>query len=349
MQKNIIILGAGGHGVLSLKNLLSINTFDFKIYYNTTDWGGSFGLWGRLLEYNEGELNKKLHNYNMPVLPFADPNKLLCYYIEKNKHDQDITNDIFNFRSNNHKDHISKIDKLFDIIKFDNCTKSIFIDYFDTVWFFYKKHKFDVKYKNEMCLSYILQSFLHFQNKDISGWNNFYHNLEILPKNVNIQFSNDQRNILVGKDISLVEIIGEDLLDNHNSPLLPNSIRLKTKNNIITECSKQTIEDIEKADWIIIPNGSVANWLPMTNDPKLRNALKTKKLIWITNPYRTQNELINPNYYLYLKEIGLNPIPLAQLSGIHNNEFHNILEQDKSGKYDTKQLAQEVTKIILQN
>ena len=347
MQKNVIILGAGGHGVLSLKDLLVIEDFNFKVYYNTTDWGGSFGLWGRLLEHNKEELNCKLHNYNMPILPFADPNKLLCYYIEKNKSNKEIAGDIFNFRSNNHKDHITKIDRLFDILKFDNRTKSVFIDYFDTVWFFYKKHKFDLKYKNEMCLSYILQSFLHFQKNDINGWNNFYHNLEILPKNIQIRFSNNERNILVGKDISLVEVIGEDLLDIHNSPLLPDSIRLKTKNGINTNCCQQTIKDIEEADCVIIPNGSVANWLPMTNDSRIKDILKTKKLIWITNPYRTHNELINPNYHLYLKEIGLEPIPLAQLNGIHNNEFKNILEQDKSGKYNTKQLAHEITKIIL--
>ena len=346
MQKNIIILGAGGHGILSLKDLLNNNNCNFKIYYNTTDWGGSFGLWGRLLEYNENELNNRLHNHNMPVLPFADPNKLLCYYIEIN---QQNSADIFNFRSNNHKDHIAKIEKLFSIIKFDNRTKSIFIDYFDTVWFFYKKHKFDLNYKNEMCLSYILQSFLHFQKDNINGWNRFYHNLDLLPKNIQIKFSNNQRNILVGQDISLVNVISEDLLDTHNSPILPNSIKLKTKDLETTHCSKQMIIDIEEADCIIIPNGSVANWLPMTNDLEVRNLLKTKKLIWITNPYRTHNELINPNYYLYLREIGLNPIPLAQLNGIHNSEFQNILEQDKSGKYNTKQLAHEITKIILQN
>ena len=349
MQKNVIILGAGGHGVLSLKDLLAINTFNFTIYYNTTDWGGSFGLWGRLLEHNNQELNHRLHNYSMPILPFADPNKLLCHYVGISKPSQNTNIDVFNFRSNNHKDHLVKIEKLFDIVKFDNRIKAIFIDYFDTVWFFYKKHKFDLKYKNEICLSYILQSFLYFQKNNMNGWNNFYHNLGILPKNTQIKFSNGERNILFGKDISLVEVIGEDSLDIHNSPLLPDSIRLKTKENVNTSCCEQTIKDIKEADCVIIPNGSVVNWLPMTNDSRIKDILKTKKLIWITNPYRTHNELINPNYHLYFKEIGLKPIPLAQLNGIHNNEFLNILEQDKAGKYNTKQLAQEITKIILEN
>ncbi len=339
----ILVLGAGGHGILSLRNLFEEEKIDFKIFYNTTDWGGSYGLWGRLLEYNNHELNQKLHNQKLPVLPFADPNKLICFYLEKSGIDPKL---YFDFRSNNQKEHVSAINKMFDKIKLTNDQKSKFLEYFGIVWYYYKQNRFNLEYESKLCLGYIFQSFLYSSLGGMKAWNTFYQNIGILPKNIEICFSGDDRNILAGNDISLERVIGEDKLDTYQSPILPNSLELLDIYHQTINCNRLTVDCVEQSDLIIIPNGSVANWLPLTNDSTLKTTLKSKKIVWITNPYRTHNELINPNYYLYLKENDFNSIPLAQLNGIKNKGFWNVLEQDKQGKYKPKDIANQILKII---
>jgi hypothetical protein len=343
ITSKIIILGAGGHGILSLKHLFEEKNLDFKIYYNTTDWGGSYGLWGRLLEYNNQELNQKLHNQKLPILPFADPNKLICYYSDKFGIDPKQYLDL---RSNSHKDHINAINKIFDQIKMTNDQKFKFLEYFGIVWYYYKQNKFNLEYQNKLCLGYVLQSFLHSSLGGMKAWNNFYHNLGILPKNVEICFSSNNRSILAGKDISLESVIGEDKLDDYHSPILPDSVELLNLEYQNINCNQATIDCVQQSDLVIIPNGSVANWLPLTNDTGLKPILRTKKIVWITNPYRTHNELINPNYYLYLQENGFESIPLAQKNGIKNNGFWNVLDQDKQGKYKSKDISSQILKII---
>ena len=80
-KKKIVIIGSGGHGVMSLSELLKHPEYDHYVYFNTGDWGGSWGLWGRLLEFNDNELNKLLHSQTLEVLPFADMNKAICYFV----------------------------------------------------------------------------------------------------------------------------------------------------------------------------------------------------------------------------------------------------------------------------
>jgi hypothetical protein len=340
----ITVLGAGGHGVMSLKDLFSITDLNFDIFYNTTDWGGSYGLWGRLLENNKQELNQKLHHRNQAVLPFADPNKLLCFYCDKKNIN---AKDFFDFRSNIYLEHIDKINVFFSKIIQINNQKERFMKYFETSWLYYQQNKNKLKYENEICLGYIYQSFIFDDCKNIKGWNNFYHNIKILPQNINLKFSCDQRTILTGRDISLEYIVGEDKLDTYTSPILPDSLSIiDYASGQKAKCNIDLLNSIEISDFIIIPNGSMANWLPLTNDPDAQKLLQNKRIIWITNPYRTHNELINPNYYLYLKEIGLNVIPLSQKNGIQNEGFYNILEQDKQGKYKSKNLADNIIEIM---
>ena len=341
-KKQILVLGAGGHGLTSLDCLFQNQNINFRVYYNTTDWGGSYGLWGRLLEHKDNELNKQLHQKELPVLPFADPNKLILYYWKKiNPHDGDM----INFRSNNYKEQIKIINKITEKLDIDKETNLEILAYVDKIWKYWHINKSSIKYKSMFCIAYPIHSFIFHKLKSIDNWNTFWHKKNILPKNLNLLFTNGQRNILVGKDISLEEVSGENNVDIHKSPFLPETMYLQ---DIATSqesiCSSRLIKDLQNADLVIIPNGSVANWIPIVNQKAVRDILQKKIVVWITNPYRTKNELINPNYYLFFRENGITPITLAQKNGIKNSEFLNILEQDKNGRYLSEQISTEILK-----
>ena len=117
-------------------------------------------------------------------------------------------------------------------------------------------------------------------------FNNLCHTFGILPSNVLVSFGDFERRVLVGSDGDLT-IIGEENLDEWPKPILPQSFAIKTKNLENPPIYKPLLKDLENSDLVIIPTGSVANWLGFVNNPQVLTILKEKnqqnKVVWIQN------------------------------------------------------------------
>jgi hypothetical protein len=109
---------------------------------------------------------------------------------------------------------------------------------------------------------------------------------------------------------------------------------------------KPFIKILNQADLVIIPNGSVGNWLSVVNYQKVKSILKDKKIVWLTNPYRNKNELINPNYVLYFNECDIVINTFVPSKNDQNPEYMNVLDQDKNGRYIPSQVAEEILKML---
>lgn len=341
--KKIVIVGAGGHGLLAFRKLFQIRDQTYKIYYNTTDWGGSYGLFGRLMECQNGKLNTQLHNHKLPLLPFADPNKLICYYTKLQNKKVAIALD---FRSIEPNDFASHIKVLCSFFGFSSLQKIEFEEYFRLFWQFYKVNQNKIGYKDKVNLGYIFHFFVYQSCGSVAGWNTFFQESQIIPANLSIDFSFADRQILVAKDISLVKVHGEDKIDKHKTPLLPETLHLKGLPGHKNQVSNRLLKDLQEAKAVIIPNGSICNWIPLVNIKEVKEALSQKTIIWVTNPFRTKNELINPNYQLFLNEVGLFPKILSSKTNNPNLDFIHSLDQDKNGRYLPDQLCQEIFKLI---
>jgi hypothetical protein len=384
-KQKIVIIGSGGHGVMSLSELLKDCRYDHYVYFNTGDWGGSWGLWGRLLEFNENELNILLHKTRLEVLPFADMNKALCYFInlknqkekntgslsqliqeatfEGNDYDQrqkrmQVNKCVLDFRSDKFHDHKLKFPQILKLL--DLQYHSEFLQYFQTAWKFYQKNKLNLKYEKQFCIGYVLQTFIYFksiervsetsnslENKDVLWfWNKFWQDLNILPDNVYLDFTSKNRQVMTARDLSLEKLFGEDQIDSYYSPILPETMFFENPDETLGKPKKPFIKILNQADLVIIPNGSVGNWLSVVNYQKVKSILKDKKIVWLTNPYRNKNELINPNYVLYFNECDIVINTFVPSKNDQNPEYMNVLDQDKNGRYIPSQVAEEILKML---
>lgn len=387
IKPKLVVIGSGGHGVLSLSELLNNPEFDHYIYFNTGDWGGSWGLWGRLLEYNDNELNKILHQQPLEVLAFADLNKAICHFINlKNnsgqsqeslvnletdkleikdpssspKRHKNMNKCLLDYRSDKHYDHKQKITKICELVNFDTDQQSSFLNYFQKAWDFYQKNKLKLKYEKQFCIGYVLQFYVYYQssilasepanaleNKDVMYfWNKFWQDLGILPSNVYLDFTSKNRQVMTARNLSLEKLFGEDQIDSYYSPILPETMFFENPDETLGKPKKPFIKILSQAELVIIPNGSVGNWLSVVNYQKVKTILKDKKIVWLTNPYRNKNELINPNYVLYFNECGIDVNTFVPSKNDQNPEYMNVLDQDKSGRYIPSQVAQEVLKMV---
>jgi hypothetical protein len=386
-KPKIVIIGSGGHGVMSLSQLLKQDQFDHYVYFNTGDWGGSWGLWGRLLEYNDNELNCHLHGQALDVLPFADLNKAICHFVNIKNHIKeqlenlpnpeleevvDIASEprtkqkrvsnkcILDYRSDKSFDHKAKITQIMKLVNFDTDQQAEFADYFQKAWTFYQKHRLKLKYEKQFCTGYVLQTFVYFkssllashcansvENKDtMYFWNKFWQDLNILPANVYLDFTSKNRQVMTARDLSLEKLSGEDQIDSYYSPILPETMFFENPDETFGKPKKPFIKILSQADLVIIPNGSVGNWLSVINYQKVKTILKDKKIVWLTNPYRNKNELINPNYVLYFKECGIQVQTFVPAKNDKNSEYMNVLDQDKNGRYVPAQVAEQILKML---
>jgi hypothetical protein len=383
-KQKIVIIGSGGHGVMSLSELLKHEEFDHYVYFNTGDWGGSWGLWGRLLELSNNELNIILHGQALDVLPFADLNKAICHFVNLKNHEEEnfenpeleiaiqnpepgykprykvVNKCVLDFRSDKIGEHRSKVHEIMKLVKFDIFEQEEFNEYFQKAWSFYQKNKFNIRYEKQFCIGYVLQTFVYFkaiqastrpsnslENRDaMYFWNKFWQDIEILPSNVYLDFTSKNRQVMTARDLSLEKLTGEDQIDSYYSPILPETMFFENLDESLGKPKKPFIKILNQADLVIIPNGSVGNWLSVINYQKVKTILKDKKTVWLTNPYRNKNELINPNYVLYFNECGININTFVPSKNDQNSEYMNVLDQDKNGRYVPAQVAQEILKML---
>ncbi len=385
-RKKIVVIGSGGHGVMSLNELLKHTEYDHYIYFNTGDWGGSWGLWGRLLEFENNELNLLLHDQVLDILPFADLNKAICHFVNTKTLDSDSVENlsvvdlvqvakykdsnskfarqmnkcILDFRSDQIGEQMSKLKQIIKLVRFGLHEEAEFTKYFQKAWKYYQKNKHKLKYEKVFCIGYVLQTFVYYKSTLLTGsttnalekkdtmyfWNQFWQGLNILPCNVHLDFTSRNRQIMTARNLSLEKLDGEDQIDSYYSPIMPETMLFENLDRSLGKPKKLFIKVLNQAELIIIPNGSIGNWLSVFNYQKVKSVLQHKKIVWLTNPYRNKNELINPNYILYFQECGIKVQTFVPIKNDQNAEYMNVLEQDKNGRYIPIQVAQEILKLL---
>jgi hypothetical protein len=344
MSKNILILGAGGHGTISLQKLFELSECNFDIVFHTADWGGSQGLWGRLLKIGDYFLDNQLNKESGSFLPFGDPNKLINFYFLQAFPGQQF----FDFRSSEFLEIKEKTLKFLENINVNEDFKKEFLEYLNISFEFYAANKKKINFKREFCVGYVFHSYILKKTGNLEEWNKYFHQIGILPKNIRINFASEERTVMIGHDISLVKLVGEDKIDHHNNPILPETVYLSSiRNKKPIKEIKNLLENIRKSECIIIPSGSITNWISILNLEGVCEELRNKKVVWLTNPYSSRNELTNIDYLRYLKERKVNTIIVKsrkdpKLPGQY------ILGLNKRGRYESEELSTVLKKIIFE-
>ncbi len=340
----VLIMGAGGHGIITLTELLESQEYNYKILYTTADWGGSQGLWGRLLEVNNYELDKKLHHKRSTFLPFGDANKLITKFAVAKY--GDVASNL-DYRSNDYRNIVTKYQELSTLFGFGIDFNKDFIFYLRQIFEHFDNNPID--YHKEFCLGYALHHFIYHQkNWNLGLWNQFWQNLDILPRHIEIVFCSMHRHILTAKTFIGTDLYGEDSVDKFRETIKINTFKLLNPDNTFANMSVSFWRMLESVDIIIIPNGSSYNWLPLINHFGIQKILVTKKIVWLINPYFAKSDQNLTTFLNYFTKLGLKFISL-------NNEFSmnsrtkNILKIDKSGLYNSHYLCEVLKAIINKN
>ena len=346
---NLIIFGSGGHGWKSLKNFLENDNISFNFWYLPVDWGGFTGCFGRVLEFSN-LLNDNKKVFKNEILPWGDINKLIAYYMKYNKQNKlaDIYNERFDISTREGRNNILEKILIFNYSITGKINKNKEITNVCLEWF----DNYDAYMANQiltMSIDYkelntkgsianFYNHYLYLTYKNCDKIYSFYKQYGIVPLNININFFGDGRLELVGRDISGVILKGEDVIDISTLPIIPNSIYLKTinKNEDLDYNFKLLAHNCNISDYIIIPNGSIANWLPLLKNLEIRKSLKAKssqgKLIWMMNMFRTDNEFEFCEYVEQLKKYNIHPIIIGPRLEHLSLDKHTIKSYESESK-----------------
>jgi hypothetical protein len=315
--KKVFVLGIGGHGWQSIKQFLIHYKGEITLSMIPADWGGSTGVIGRTFEYNDGFLNQKLHNTkNFPILPFGDFTKFIGEFIPKNKYTE--SNPLY-FRSYSLQELQQNFNQLSKILKLDSKINEGFINYLKIYQNYNKEIQPNLDLQSATSLGNIWHCFLFFYLGDMQKVCKFYKQKNIIPTNIEIIFSHSHRNILIGQyqnaNQKLTKVTGEDQIDICKHPINPESMLLVLPKLKKPEISKIFLNHLKNSDLVIIPNGSIANWLPLVNTIKVKKILqeksKNENLLMIMNLFFPENEFPNDVYSYYLKTQKIFPVMLA--------------------------------------
>jgi len=347
-NKNILIFGVGGHGWESLSSLLIQETKEFKVYGTTVDWGGSTGFWGRLLELNDDELNKNLHSQiTQPVLPWGDFNKLIIYFLEKS-FGLEVAESL-NFRSLEILEHLQQFKTLEKALDLEEKMADSFKEYLQASFNFLEKNSTNLEEIKTICLGNPWHQFLCFKLGNLKAINEFYHQKKVLPSNIYRLFTSNEREVLIGKNTSKKVLIGEDPIDISETAIEPKTLKHFNKKQKKARVSRDFLLDIQKSDYLVIPNGSIANWLPLINYPQIRKELVKKsaegKIIWILNLFHTLNELNITSYVEYLYSLNIFPKILVSKDLPENIPQEIYQKYREQGKFLNLHTPIEVSKL----
>ncbi|MBC7472045.1 MAG: hypothetical protein H7196_02155 [candidate division SR1 bacterium] len=346
-QKNLSILGSGGHGWESIKHVIDSYDGLVTIYMLPVDWGGSTGTIGRLLKLRNGELNKLLHNdLNYPILPFGDLNKFIATYVEQAcgnhvliEYKEKVIN-CLEFRSDSYLALLRVFTKIICCLKLDVVIVEKFEIYLKTYLEYYLEFKDYLVHSKTTSLGNLWHSFLFYEFGSIKGLVNFYQKNNMLPQNFSIEFTSENREILKGTYFNehnhSFELNGEDLIDASDYPIDPTSFELLTIEKNQPKVNSQFLENLKKSSTIIIPNGSLANWIPLIKINNITKILREKatngQLIWVMNLFHSKNEYPFDVYYHYISTLEITPIILGPLSIPTEYYVSFLKEYQKEGK-----------------
>lgn len=328
--KSLVIFGSGGHGWQSLKK--TIDTWKGTVYILMApiDWGGSTGTIGRTMEIFEEQLNEKLHKTKLPIFPFGDFNKVIeGYLLEKYGRfaffGKDTPRSLLDYRSDCLAEHLAIYRRLKACLNLDDGMSDEFYRYVQIYLEYYEIHRQYVDLQQETSFGNIWHSFLYFYIDGLENICSFYKSKSLIPDSLHIIFSHTERQVLYGEYVQsdeCVPLLGEDIIDSFRFPIPPETFRLLPKSTRLssaysTQISQQAFEIVKKASWIIIPNGSVANWAPLVNIPKFADLIsklsKKKKVFWMMNMFYSKNEYLFERYLTFFQNKDIKPVVLAPI------------------------------------
>ncbi len=334
MSQKIVVLGVGGHGWESLSSVISESTGEVVLYGTTVDWGGFTGSWGRLLEMHDNKLNTLLHGIAVPVLPFGDFNKIITWFIER-KLGTDIAS-VLNYRSYSIDGHFEHFLKLIQPFNLGINQVSGYLTYLQTFFDYLEQYNDELNYSKEPCLSTIFHSFIA-GVVGIKQINEFYHQSDIIPKRISLQFSSSVRQVLIGST-EYGSFVGEDVIDSLQTPALPATLQIVDTD--LENCSLvgDMLSDIISADIVLIPNGSIANWLPLLNRVEIASLLREKQnqLYCMLNLFYTRNEFPINTYIQFLTTLDIFPhvvLPQIGLPTVSTNTIQRYKLEGKTINY----------------
>lgn len=326
LQKQLVIFGSGGHGWESIKQYIDDFEGEVLVSMLPVDWGGSTGTIGRLLKRENGEFNEKIHkNRLFPIMPFGDMNKfILTYLLEKCPQDaiveyREKKTNALDFRSDSYEALSRVYSKITHCMGVDEQLKYSFFEYLHSYLEHYLEYKDLLNAPKTTALGNMWHSFLFYNLGSIANITKFYHNNSILHKKINLIFTSTNRQILRGRYYNESQhefyLDGEDKIDTSDFPIDPESFHLLPSISGQKQVIQEFLTALKNADLIIIPNGSIANWLPLLNEPDVLEIMQEKsrsrKLVWIMNLFHAKNEYPFDVYYHYLVTKDVNPIILG--------------------------------------
>jgi hypothetical protein len=347
--KSIVVLGSGGHGWQSIKEVIDYvekNNTTIKFFYTPSDWGGSTGTIGRVFLLRDNNLNKMLHGTQLfPILPFGDINKIIGVYIEQKFPDGFVEINekkvpVLSVRSDSHQVLMRGFIQLVKIFDLKQQFAEEFEQYIRGYLDYFLEFRDTISSAHTTSLGNIWHSFLYFKCQSMKKVCEFYYNNHTLPTHVQLEFTSENRQILAGTYIDSLNqerhIEGEDLIDEAEYPILPESLVLKNTTAKQSTVSDVVIDAVRDADLVIIPNGSVANWMPLLNYKPLQTVIAKKsaqqKIIWIMNLFHEKNEYMFDVYYHHLMQNNIHPTILAPQSIPTEYYVNYLFAYQKEGK-----------------
>jgi 2-phospho-L-lactate transferase/gluconeogenesis factor (CofD/UPF0052 family) len=176
--------------------------------------------------------------------------------------------------------------------------------------------------------------------------------LDIVPEHIDFHFMAEHRLHLEGRDIMGRFYPTEEAIDHAKTEISLSDLRLVNDDatrSEFTDIPEQLIQDVERADIIIIPTGSQANSFPFTNNllrDCMNRGIQIPPILRLVNLAKGPQEVRYEQEKLFLEQQGICPIYLV-CKGIHvspeliaDSSIDTVLQtyQQKEGK--TLQLAQ---------
>lgn len=154
---------------------------------------------------------------------------------------------------------------------------------------------------------------------------NFLKDLSLIPRGNRIEFLIDGRYNLRGVSKDNVVIPSEKFFDDYvaKEPVKLDSYTIDVVSGSEIENKFQYL--YEQSDIIIIPPGSLSNWMPLIN--KFHIYLSQKPLLWFVNAFTHYSETTLNEQIEYFQSLGLDPIIVAPKL---NNAFDELNEDERS-------------------
>jgi predicted metallopeptidase len=330
-KMRVLLAGIGGHGGRPL-SMLYTSGHQIDILSLSVDSGGYTGEFCNNMEFDESRLNYVLHDKVISNYAWGDYNKLIAYFVGQS---YPKCQKKFIAKTTTMAELLSNFNRFSNCIKLSSITSNEFVDYVRSLFGFCKTHNLKT---DGASVAHIFNAYVFSRTNTMLGFNQFYHDLSLYPSNVNLHFLTEDRLVLKGVNCNGKVLIGEHVLDTHKHPINPPSLTLCNPNGSKVNKAqlKNSLELFTQADLVIIPNGSIANHLPLFNLHSIRECLRIKseerKLLIMMNLFFKENEHRFSTYVEYYNSLKVHGIILGPKIRTHMLDEEMLTEYEKQGK-----------------